>query len=295
MEFTREMTVGDVLKANPKTAEVFLGMGMHCLGCPSSTGESLAGAAKTHGIAEAELLSKLNAMQYGETSEEAKALAQPKGAVLQRDKKTYAIVPHIPGGITNSATLRKIADVADKYKAAALKVTSSQRIAIVGLQHEDVEKAWNELGMDPGAAVGLCMRSIKICPATTFCKRGQQDAVGLGLELDKLYHGMELPSKCKLAVSGCQNSCSEPAVRDIGVMGTPKGYTVMVGGSAGMKPRFGDKIAMELEPDQVKDLIARVINWYKENGKRNERIGEVIDRVGLDSFKQAVLGETVNV
>lgn len=294
MQITKDMTVGEVLKANPKTAEIFQGMGMHCLGCPSATGETIAGAARTHGVDVNDLLTRLNAVEFGEASEEAKALAQPKGAVLQRDKKTYAIVPHMPGGITNVDTLRKIADVAERYKAAVIKVTSSQRIAIVGLQHQDVEKAWDELGMDPGAAVGLCVRSIKICPATTFCKRGQQDAVGLGLELDKKYHGLELPSKFKMAVAGCQNSCSEPAVRDIGIMGTSQGYTVMVGGNAGLKPRLGDKIAFGLEPDQVLDLVEKIINWYKENGKRNERIGELIDRVGLDALKKAV-GEPVTV
>ncbi|PKM83036.1 MAG: sulfite reductase [Firmicutes bacterium HGW-Firmicutes-14] len=290
MTITREMTVGDVLKANPKTADVFRSMGMHCLGCPSATGESIAGAARTHGLPEEELLKKLNAVEQGDMSDDTRNLAQPRGAVLQRDKTTYAIVPHMPGGITNSATLRKIADVADKFNAAALKCTSAQRIAIVGLKHEDVEKAWDELEMEPAAAVGLCIRSIKICPATTFCKRGQQDAVGLGLELDKRYHGMELPSKFKMAVSGCQNSCSEPAVRDIGIMGTPKGYVVMVGGNAGLKPRLGDKIAAQLEPDEVLELVDKIINWYRENGKRNERVGELIDRVGLEKFRQDVLG-----
>ncbi len=290
MKITRDMTVGDVLKANPRTADVFRSMGMHCLGCPSATGESIAGAARTHGLSEDELLEKLNSVEVGEMSEETKALAQPRGAVLQRDKTTYAIVPHMPGGITNSATLRKIADAADKYNAAAIKCTSAQRIAIVGLKHEDVEKAWDDLQMEPAHAVGLCIRSIKICPATTFCKRGQQDAVSLGLELDKKYSGMELPSKFKMAVSGCQNSCSEPAVRDIGIMGTPKGYVVMVGGNAGLKPRLGDKIAAQLEPDQVMELVDKIIMWYQKNGKRNERIGELIDRIGLDRFREEVLG-----
>jgi len=295
MKVTREMTVGDVLKGNPKTAEVFRSMGMHCLGCPSAAGESIAGAARTHGLSENDLLEKLNAIEVGEMSDDTKALAQPRGAVLQRDKATYAIVPHMPGGITNAAALRKIADVADKYNAAAIKCTSAQRIAIVGLTPGDVEKAWDDLEMEPAAAVGLCVRSIKICPGTTFCKRGQQDAVGLGLELDKKYRGLELPSKFKMAVSGCQNSCSEPAVRDIGIMGTPKGYTLMVGGNAGLKPRLGDKIATQLEPDQVMSLVEKIINWYRENGKRNERIGELVDRIGLDKFKQDILGTAAQI
>lgn len=288
MKITRDMTVGDVLQANPKTADVFRSMGMQCLGCPSATGESIAGAARTHGLSEDEVLAKLNEAEYGEMSEETAAFKMPSGAVLQRDKKTFAIVPHLPGGITDVATLRKICDIAEKYNAAALKCTSAQRIAIVGIKREDVDNAYQELDMDFGHAAGLCIRSIKICPATTFCKRGQQDAVGLGLEIDKRFHGMELPGKMKMAVSGCQNSCSEPAVRDIGIMGTAQGYVLMVGGNAGLKPRLGDKIATQLEPDQVMDLVDRIVAWYKQNAERNERIGELIDRVGLAKFKQEI-------
>ena len=106
-----------------------------------------------------------------------------KAAILQRDGETYAIAPHIPGGIVYPETLRKIADIAEKYGAAALKLTSAQRIAIVGLKEKDLDAAWGELNLKPGAAIGLCVRSIKICPGTTFCKRGKQDAVGLGLKL----------------------------------------------------------------------------------------------------------------
>jgi NAD(P)H-nitrite reductase large subunit len=210
-----------------------------------------------------------------------------KGAILQRDKETYAIAPHTPGGIVSAQQLRKIADVAEKYNAATLKVTSSQRIAIVGLKEEDLDNAWEELGIKPGAAIGVCVRSIKICPGTTFCKRGQQDAVGLGLKLDELYHGMPLPSKFKMAVSGCANSCSEPAIKDIGIMGTPKGYTVMVGGNAAIKPRLADVIADELSEDEVLKLVDKIISFCKTNGSKH-RLGRVIDEMGIDSFKKEI-------
>lgn len=207
-----------------------------------------------------------------------------KGAIVQRDGETYAIAPHIPGGIVYPKTLRKIADIAEKYGAAALKLTSAQRVAIVGLKEEDLDAAWGELDMKPGAAIGLCVRSIKLCPGTTFCKRGKQDAVGLGLKLDEKYHGMALPSKFKMAVSGCPNSCSEPAVKDVGIMGTAKGYNLMVGGSAGPSPRLGDVVAKDLSEEEVLELVEKIINFYKGYGKA-KRLGKVIDEMGLEKFK----------
>lgn len=47
---TKEMTIGEILRANPDVAPVLLETGMHCLGCPSAQGESLEEAAMVHGI-----------------------------------------------------------------------------------------------------------------------------------------------------------------------------------------------------------------------------------------------------
>lgn len=47
-----------------------------------------------------------------------------KGASVQKDMETYAIIPYISGGIVDSTMLRKIADVADKYDIKIIKLTS---------------------------------------------------------------------------------------------------------------------------------------------------------------------------
>jgi NAD(P)H-nitrite reductase large subunit len=210
-----------------------------------------------------------------------------KGAIVQRDRETYAIAPHIPGGVVDPATLRKIADAAEKYGAAALKITSAQRIAIVGLKEEDLDNIWADLGIKPGAAVGLCVRSIKICPGTTFCKQAKQDSLGLGLKLDEKYHGMPMPSKLKIGVSGCPNSCSESAIKDIGVIGTSKGYTLMVGGAVAASPRLADIVAKELSEEEVLEAIDRIIDYYK-NSETKKRLGKHIEDIGLENFKTQV-------
>jgi NAD(P)H-nitrite reductase large subunit len=210
-----------------------------------------------------------------------------KGAIVQRDRETYAIAPHLPGGLVDPATLRKIADVAEKYGAAALKMTSAQRIAIVGLKEEDLDNVWADLDIKPGAAIGLCVRSVKFCPGTTFCKQGKQDAVGLGLKLDEKYHGMPMPSKLKMAVCGCPNSCAEPAIKDIGIMGTAKGYTLMVGGSAAAMPRLAEVVAKELSEEEVLEAVDKIFDFYKGSGTK-KRLGKYIEDIGLENFKTQV-------
>lgn len=60
MKLTKEMTVGQILRANPEAAEVLMGFGMGCLGCPSSLAESLEDAAIVHGIDIDELMDALD-------------------------------------------------------------------------------------------------------------------------------------------------------------------------------------------------------------------------------------------
>jgi NAD(P)H-nitrite reductase large subunit len=210
-----------------------------------------------------------------------------KKAVLQRDKTTYAIAPHIPGGIIlDFNVLRNIADMAEKYGAQALKITSGQRIAIVGIEEDKVDPLWEELSMPKGHPIGLCLHGVKICPATHFCRLAQQDAVTLGLELDKKYYGVDLPGKFKMAVSGCMHSCSEPAIKDIGIMGTPKGYTVMIGGNAGIKPRLADKLFENMTPEAVLAAVDKIIRYYQENAKNRERMSRMVDRLGIEKVRQ---------
>lgn len=207
-----------------------------------------------------------------------------KGAVIQRDMETYAIAPHVPAGLISSDQLRKLADVADKYNAKAIKITAAQRIALVGLEEKDIDSAWQDLGMKPGAAIGLCVRSIKTCPGTTFCKRAFRDSVSIGLKLDDRYHGMNLPNKLKIGVSGCPNSCSDNHTRDIGLMGTPKGWSVFVGGKGGTIPRLGDKLIMGVSDEKVLNLVDEIVKVYASNATGKERLGAYIDRVGFDNF-----------
>ncbi len=211
-----------------------------------------------------------------------------KGAILQRDKETYAIAPHIPCGIVTPQLLRTIADVAEKYDAQAIKITGAARVAIVGLKEADIDAAWADLQLDKGAAVGLCVRSVRACPGTTFCRIAKQDALGMGMALDKKFHSMTLPGKFKMAVSGCHLSCSESWVRDIGLIGEKKGWQLVIGGNVGAAPRIAQELSTGLDDTQVMEAVDRTVACYTENAKPGERLGKTIERVGLTPFKEAL-------
>lgn len=60
MEITKDTLIGEALNENAGIAPILMGIGMHCLGCPASQGESIAEAAAVHGIDADELVKQIN-------------------------------------------------------------------------------------------------------------------------------------------------------------------------------------------------------------------------------------------
>ncbi|HOB36014.1 MAG TPA: DUF1858 domain-containing protein [Candidatus Avimonas sp.] len=60
MVVTKDTIIGDVLDYDQTTARYFLEIGMHCLGCPASRGETIEQACEVHGVDTEALISKLN-------------------------------------------------------------------------------------------------------------------------------------------------------------------------------------------------------------------------------------------
>ncbi|WP_027366151.1 nitrite/sulfite reductase domain-containing protein [Desulfotruncus alcoholivorax] len=213
----------------------------------------------------------------------------PRGAFIQRDKKTYAIVPRSPMGLVTPDTLENIARAARKHNIPVIKITSGQRLALVGLEPECVEEVWRDLGMDVGPAVGLCVHYVQACPGTTLCKYGIQDSLGLAGELEKLFVNMEMPAKAKISVSGCPMNCAECYVRDFGVFGKKSGWTVVVGGNSGGRPRIGDVLAENLTAEEVIALAQKFFDYYKANARNRERTARFVERTGIEEVKKSIL------
>ena len=60
-QINRQTVIGDILDLDGTTAPFFLELGMHCLGCPASRGETIEQACEVHGVDADELVAKLNA------------------------------------------------------------------------------------------------------------------------------------------------------------------------------------------------------------------------------------------
>jgi len=214
---------------------------------------------------------------------------EPEGAILQRDKKTFAIVPRTPVGMINADILETIAKVVRKYKIPIVKITSGQRLALIGLEREQVESAWQELGTGIGQATALCLHYVQACPGNSVCKFGVGDSLGMGTELDETLTGMGFPAKVKVGVSGCPMCCGESYLRDVGLFAKNKGWTLIVGGNAGGRPRIGDVVAEDLPREEATALVLKFLHYYQAEGHPRERTARFVQRLGIEAIKAAIL------
>lgn len=213
----------------------------------------------------------------------------PKGAILQRDKKTFAIVPRIPVGVIKREHLKALSRVVEKYDIPIVKITSGHRIALVGITEEQILPIYEDLGMAEGKAIELCLHYVQACPGTEVCKFGIQDSLGFGQRIEELFSGIEMPAKFKVGVSGCPFLCAESLVRDLGLFGRKKGWTLVFGGSSGRKVREADLLAEDLSEEEAIALARKCIDYYVANARTRERTSTFVERVGVEEFRKAVL------
>ena len=212
-------------------------------------------------------------------------------ANIQKDG-TYSIVPRMWGGQTSSLQLRTIADVIDKYNIPSVKVTGGQRIDMLGIQKEDLVPVWRDLGKAgfvSGHAYAKGLRTVKTCVGTDWCRFGTQDSTGLGIRIEKFMWGSWTPAKVKMAVSGCPRNCSEATCKDVGVICVDSGYDIHFAGAAGLDIKGTEILGHADNEDEVIEIIAAVVQMYREQGHYLERIYKWARRVGVEEIKARIM------
>jgi NAD(P)H-nitrite reductase large subunit len=212
-----------------------------------------------------------------------------EGAILQRDGRTYAVVTRIPAGMVTPDDLEKIAKVGRKYRIPMLKITSGQRIALIGIGPDNVQNVIAELGPLAKPETAPCVKFVQACLGTDMCRYGNQDSIALAREVDGQFADQTFPAKIKIGISGCPRCCGESHTRDIGIMGTNKGWTVFFGGNGGTRPRFADLIVRDLGATEALDCAQRLAEFYRDHAKPHERTARFMERIGMDTLKSDLL------
>jgi nitrite reductase (NADH) large subunit len=214
-------------------------------------------------------------------------------ANIQKDG-TFSVVPRMWGGLTTPDELRRIADVAEKYRIPTVKVTGGQRIDLLGVKKADLPAVWKDLGIPSGHAYGKSIRTVKTCVGAEHCRFGTQSSMSMGVDLEKMLFGMWSPHKVKLAVSGCPRNCAESGIKDVGVIGVDSGWEIYVAGNGGIKTEVAQFLCKVKTREEVLEYTAAFLQLYREEGYYLERTVHYVHRVGLDHVKKRVVEDAAN-
>jgi dissimilatory sulfite reductase (desulfoviridin) alpha/beta subunit len=91
------------------------------------------------------------------------------------------------------------------------------------------------------------------------------------------------PEKC-LYCGACVRACASEALRPGRL-----GYRVLVGGKLGRHPRLARELASFATEEEVLRLLKNIVSFYKARNRRGERLGQLIEEVGWENFRRAVL------
>lgn len=204
-------------------------------------------------------------------------------------QKTFGVVPGLNMGLFAPDDLKRIIDIINRYEVPMAKITSAQRLALLGMDTNEQKQLLTELTplLRPQPDNGV--NYVQACPGNQWCKYGVSDSLKLGAEMEKLSFDEPLPAKVKIGVAGCRMCCTEARVRDIGVIAGKKGWTLIFGGNGGNNARIGDVVAEGLTDEQVILLTRRCLDYYRHNARRTMRTARFMEINGIEKLKQAVL------
>ncbi|ODT97951.1 MAG: nitrite reductase large subunit [Pseudonocardia sp. SCN 72-86] len=208
-------------------------------------------------------------------------------ANMQRDG-TYSVVPRVPGG-----------EIARDF-GLYTKITGGQRIDMFGARVEQLPAIWRRLvdaGFESGHAYGKALRTVKSCVGTTWCRYGQQDSVGLAVELELRYRGLRSPHKIKSGVSGCARECAEARSKDFGIIATETGWNLYVGGNGGFTPRHAGLLVSDVDTETLVRIVDRFLMFYVRTADRLQRTASWIEAMegGLDHLRAVIVDDSLGI
>jgi dissimilatory sulfite reductase (desulfoviridin) alpha/beta subunit len=217
------------------------------------------------------------------------AALKSKGFFQQIRQDAFSLRLCTSGGTMSTGYLKKAIEIAETYGGGKIHFTTRQQIEIPFIPAEKVESVYKVLqdGDIKTFIGGPRVRTVVACLGAAVCKFGKIETGGLAQAIHNSYFGRELPAKLKIAVTGCKNNCARVEANDIGIRGADQGYILYFGGCFGHETRIGKTIVPALAArEDVLKALEKTVDFFANNAAKGERLGKLLDRVGVDEFKK---------
>ena len=222
--------------------------------------------------------------------------------VRRQKQPGYALVTaRLPLGDLTAGQLRAVADLAEAYGDATVRITIGQNLLFRWVKLDAVEALYQRLeAAGLGAPDAGTLADVVSCPGAETCRLAVTQSRGLGRMLTE--HLSERPDLVDLApngdikISGCPNGCGQHHIAAIGFQGSVRKlagravpqYFVMIGGGAHDGVADFGRVVAKIPVRRLVDAVDRLLGLYRDNRQRGEPLAAYFRRVPTEVASDAL-------
>jgi sulfite reductase (NADPH) hemoprotein beta-component len=205
----------------------------------------------------------------------------------------------IPGD-ASSAQMDAVADIAERYADAEIRVTHSQNLVLAHVRKADLYAVWQALDAVDLATPNLdLVTDIIVCPGMDYCTLANARSIPIAQKIAAKFEADTAAQadlgELKIKISGCINGCGHHHAGHIGILGVDKkgeeAYQLLLGGSGAEDASLAKILGPGFDENGIIDAVDKLIAHYKvARTDKSERFLDTYRRLGPAPFKEAVYG-----
>jgi len=216
-------------------------------------------------------------------------------------KAVYISLKHpdrAPGDIT-AAEMRFVANIADHYSGGLVRTSHTQNLLLPLVHNSNLVSLWRELSSTNLSEANIdTVQDIICCPGFEYCSLANTTSIPIAHEIQNLFTDpdeLQALGNIQIKISGCMNACGHHHIGHIGILGVDKKgeewFQITLGGRADEKLQIGKRLGPAVDRASITSTVEVIIRHYlSERIDQQEQFLTTLDRIGIDSFKEAVYG-----
>ncbi|GAC1416049.1 MAG: NirA family protein [Acidobacteriaceae bacterium] len=214
------------------------------------------------------------------------------GIHKQRQEGLFAIGVVVPVGRLPVAQMRALSEIADTFGSGEFRLTVWQNLIVPNVREKDLEAAQQALtSADLQCTAGPALSGTVACTGNQGCRFAASDtkshAVALANSLDQHFR---IEGPINLHVTGCNNSCAQHYIGDIGLMGVKvggeEGYQVMLGGGADQSQGLARELIPAIRFSELTPTMHRLFAVYRDRCATDESFLSFTRRHSIEELRQ---------